>query len=122
MRIAVCDYSPNTAASIRDMIDHYCALYEIKNCTIRCIHTPGELLSCEERFEIVFMGFGGGGGFDAARQLRERDRSCRIILVDDTQEYAIRGVRLHCTDFILRPVEFRHVVQSMHLAVGGCAG
>ena len=42
-----------------------------------------------------------------------------IILVDDTQEYAVRGMRLHCTDFILRPVEFRHIVRSMNLALRG---
>jgi hypothetical protein len=43
-------------------------------------------------------------------------------LIDDTPEYAIRGVRIHCTDFILRPVEFRHVVRSMRLATGGWRG
>ena len=54
-----------------------------------------------------------------ARQLRERDPACKIILVDDTQEFAIRSMRLHCTDFILRPVEFRHIVRSMNLALRG---
>ena len=51
--------------------------------------------------------------------LRERDPDCKIILVDDTQEFAVRGMRLHCTDFILRPVEFRHIVRSMNLALRG---
>ena len=53
------------------------------------------------------------------RQLRERDSNCKIILVDDTQEFAVQGMRLHCTDFILRPVEFRHIVRSMNLALRG---
>ena len=53
------------------------------------------------------------------RRQRERDPACKIILVDDTQEFAIRGMRLHCTDFILRPVEFRHIVRSMNLALRG---
>ena len=73
----------------------------------------------KEPVDIVFLGFGGSTGFYQARLLRERDRRCRIILVDDTPEYAVRCVRLHCTDFILRPVDFRRVVQSMRLALGG---
>ena len=51
--------------------------------------------------------------------LRERDHNCRIVLVDDTQQFAVQGVRIHCTDLIIRPVEFRHVVRSMRLVTGG---
>ena len=38
-------------------------------------------------------------------------------LIDDTAQYAIQGMHIHLTDFILRPVEFRHVVRSMKLAL-----
>ena len=31
--------------------------------------------------------------------------------MDDTTQYAIQGLHLHFADFILRPVEFRHVAQ-----------
>ena len=68
---------------------------------------------------LAFVGFGGNTGFLQARVLRERDHGCRIILLDDTQQFAVQGVRIHCTDFILRPVEFRHIVRSMGLATGG---
>ena len=68
---------------------------------------------------MVFLGFGGPVGLRVAQQLRSRDHRCRIILVDDTMEYARHGMRLHCTNFVLRPVEFRHIVQSMHLVFGG---
>ena len=40
-----------------------------------------------------------------------------IILMDDTTQYAIQGLHLHFADFILRPVEFRHVARSMRLAL-----
>lgn len=119
MKIAVCDYDSGSAAAIRDMVEHYCALYDLKITPVRCIYSPAELQACGEYFDILYMGFGGGAGFNAARELRDRDKDCRIIMVDHTQEYAIRGLRLHCTDFILRPVEFPHVVKSMKLATGG---
>ena len=72
-----------------------------------------------ERFDAAFVGFGGTTGFLQARMLRERDHNCRIVLVDDTQQFAVQGVRIHCTDLIIRPVEFRHVVRSMRLVTGG---
>ncbi len=119
MRIAVCDYSATAAARIRYLIEQYCALYDLKPEEIRCFTSPEQFQLCTDHFTIVYMGFGGGVGFAAAWQLRQRDRICRIILVDDTQEYAVRGVRIHCADYIIRPVEFRHIVQSMRLAMGG---
>lgn len=67
--------------------------------------------------QIAYIGFGSSTGFLAARALQERDRACRIILMDDTTQYAIQGLHLHFADFILRPVEFRHVARSMRLAL-----
>ena len=51
-----------------------------------------------------------------ARRLREEDRNCRVILLDDTDRYAIRGLRIHLTDFVVRPLEeqrFRSAADRM---------
>ena len=119
MRIAVCDNNAATAAQIGRWIEQYCALYELKLYAVKCFTDPTVFQQTGETFDIAFLGFGGGAGFMAAQQLRARDRRCRIILMDDTQEYAVRGMRIHCTNFLLRPVEFRHIVQSMQLASRG---
>ena len=118
MRIAICENSQASAEQLRSWIEQYCVLYEIP-AALHCFLSPGSFADATERFDIVFMGFGGSIGFYQARLLRERDRLCRIVLVEDTQEYAVRCVRLHCTDFILRPVAFQRVVQSLRLALGG---
>ena len=117
MRIAVCENSPEAAEQLRDWIEQFCCLYQVP-AVFQCFSSPGSFAAEQERFDIVYMGFGGSSGFSQARQLRERDRGCRVILVDDTPEFAIRGMRLHCVDFILRPVQFRNVVRSMRLALG----
>lgn len=121
MKVAVCDNGSAGAEQLCAWIAQYGVLYHLP-LSLRCFLRPECFASCCETFNIVFLGFGGSTGFLAARALRDRDRSCRIILIDDTPEYAIRGVRIHCTDFILRPVEFRHVVRSMRLATGGWRG
>ena len=118
MNIAVCENSAAAAEQLRSWIEQYCRLYHVP-AVLKCFHSSAALFDYKERFDIAYLCTGGSIGFYQARQLRERDPDCRIILVDDTQEFAIQGMRLHCTDFILRPVEFRHVVRSMNLALRG---
>lgn len=118
MRIAVCGNSTADAECLRGWIGQYCLLYGIQ-AAFRCFQRPEELSGAEERFDAAFIGFGGQAGFLQARLLRERDAACKIVLLDDTQEFAVQGIRIHCTDFIIRPVEFKHIVRSMGLITRG---
>lgn len=118
MRIAVCENSPAAAEQMQGWIEQYCKLYQI-SADIQCFLSVDVFANWRERFDAAFVGFGGTTGFLQARMLRERDHNCRIVLVDDTQQFAVQGVRIHCTDLIIRPVEFRHVVRSMRLVTGG---
>ena len=118
MMIAVCDNNAAAAEQLAEWIRQYCRLYGLA-AEVRCFFSSESFAPWMGHCEIVYIAFGGDSGFLLARLLRERDRNCRIILVDDTTAYAVRSVRIHCTDFLCKPVEFRHVVRSMHLAVGG---
>ena len=118
MRIAVCENSVASAQRLCCWIEQYCRCYE-RTAQLECFASPEEFSASTRTFDVVYLGFGGNTGFLQARLLRERDRNCRIVLVDDTQEFAVRCVRLHCTDFILRPVEFRDIVRSMGLVLRG---
>ena len=79
---------------------------------------PSKHHSSSGSFYAAFIGFGDSAGFLAARELRDRDRQCRIVLIDDTSRYAIRGHRIHATYFIVRPLEAWHIVHSMELILG----
>lgn len=116
MNIAICENSAAAAEQIRGWIEQYCRLYHVP-VMLKCFLSSAAFSAHGERFDIVYLCCGGSTGFYQARQLRERDPECRIILVDDNEEFAVKGMRLHCTDFILRPVEFRHIVRSMDLAL-----
>lgn len=118
MRIAICENSAAAAQKLCGWVEQYCRLYQVP-AVLECFSSSAAFSDCGGQFAIAFLGTGGSAGFYQARQLRERDPACKIILMDDTQEFAIRGMRLHCTDFILRPVEFRHIVRSMNLALRG---
>lgn len=118
MRVAVCDGCSATAEQLCGWIKQYCALYRLP-LVLHTFTSHDHFADCGTSYDIAFVGFGGGAGFLSARSLRERDSRCKIILIDDTPEYAIRSVRIHCTAFLLRPVQFRDVVKGMQLAIGG---
>ena len=70
------------------------------------------------RFSGAVVGYGDVKGFLCARRVREEDPGCRVILLDDTDRYAIRGLRIHLTDFLVRPLEearFRSAAQRLFL-------
>ena len=56
-------------------------------------------------FRGVVVGYGDVRGFLLARRVSEEDCDCRVILLDDTDRYAIRGLRIHLSDFLVRPFE-----------------
>ena len=55
-------------------------------------------------YQAAFVGWGDAQGFLCARRLREEDGACRVVLLDDTDRYAIRGFRIHLSDFLVRPL------------------
>ena len=59
---------------------------------------------------------GAAGGFLAARRLRELDQKVPLIFLTDTSQYAVMGVRLHLTDYVVKPAEFKHLVRALKLA------
>ena len=61
------------------------------------------------RFRGAVVGYGDVKGFLCARRVREEDGGCRVILLDDTDRYAIRGLRIHLTDYLVRPLEEQRV-------------
>lgn len=118
MRIAVCDSSLERASSMEAWVRQYCQLYGLTP-SLERFSGQTELEASDAGFDAAFIGLGGERGFLAARRLRERNASCRIVLVDDTGEFAVRSVRIHCTDFLMRPLTFGKVARSMSLVMRG---
>ena len=54
--------------------------------------------------------------FAFGRRLRELDQKVPLIFLTDTSQYAVMGVRLHLTDYVVKPAEFKHLVRALKLA------
>ncbi len=68
------------------------------------------------KFRGAVVGWGDVQGFLCARRLREEDGGCGIVLLDDSERYAIRSLRIHAADFLTRPLEesrFRAAVDRL---------
>ena len=114
MRIAVCSADENERRRI-------CAAIEAAAAAVRSAAFPAVFRSEEAlwrefvpgRFQGAVVGFGDLTGFLCARRIREEDSTCRVVLLDDTEKYAIRGLRIHLSDFLLRPIEDERLRAAM---------
>ena len=116
MRIAVCGVSVTETEQLCGWIRACCGRMslEVEPVPIYPLeqlweeHTPGA-------FPCVILGATDTAGFLATRRLRESDRTCRILLICDTDRYAVESIRLHVTDFILRPVSLSRLARGLEL-------
>ena len=116
MRIAVCGISPAETEQLCGLIEGYCGDRGLgaELCPASSLDMFWELFSpgC---WPCVVLGQEDTAGFLAARRLREQDRACRILLISDTDRFALQSIRLHVTDFILRPVSAPRMNRGMDL-------
>ena len=114
MRVAVCAGTDQETQCLFAWIKAYCAVrgQRVKLCPMASLE---ELWGCFSTgaFDGVFLGAGDTDGFLAARRLREEDRKCQVVLIDDTQRFVLPSYRLHVTDFLLRPLTQERVGQSV---------
>lgn len=66
----------------------------------------------------VLMGAGDTAGFLAAMRVRQESRDCAILLIDDTDRFAIRSLRLHAVDFLLRPLARERAFRGIDRMLG----
>ncbi len=114
MRFAVCGGSPNETRELCDWIGRCCAQ---EGLAAECL----PFKNLEEfwaafwpgRFQTVFVGAGGAQGFLTARRLREEDRACQVVLIDDSERYIMHSYRIHTAGFVVRPLSRGRVEQCV---------
>ena len=104
MRLAICGGSRLETQHLCRSAREYCARTGI-SAEIQPLYDLNQLWEgfVPGAWQGVVIGVGDTAGFLAARRLRESDRNCRLVCIDDTPRYAIQYVRIHAADFLLRP-------------------
>ncbi|MBR1497085.1 MAG: hypothetical protein IJ617_05620 [Oscillospiraceae bacterium] len=70
------------------------------------------------RCRAAIIALGDSAGFLAARRLRELDQSCPVLVIDDTERYALQCIRIHVTGFLVRPVSDGQLERALALLLG----
>lgn len=123
MRIAICERNQIQRDQLCSWVWQICGLYGFEP-ELALYTTARELLDALRlrRFDIILLSADGPEGFLAVRQLRERDQGVRIIFVTDTNRYTVMGVRLHLSDYVVKPLEFQQISRSLRLCGIGMGG
>ncbi len=117
VRIGICEENQAAREQLRYWILQVCELYGIEP-ELAAYAGENTLLDAMRlrRFDLIFLSRDGPAGFLSVRQLREKDPKVKLVFLTDTTQYAVMGVRLHLTDYIVKPAEFKHMVRALKLA------
>ena len=117
MMIATLTDNPAVAAQLNAWMKQYCDLYRIDP-TVMEFLTTEELLEAGKtyRLDVIFIYLRGPEGFLHARRVREELPASHAVFIGDTMEYAVKCMRLHFTDYMVMPLEFKNFVRTMKLS------
>jgi DNA-binding LytR/AlgR family response regulator len=104
-RILIVEDEPDAAAALRDAIRRY-GDEHAEQFQVGWMRNTIDL--DEPAFDLIFMDIDLGveNGMDAAREIREFDRSTPIIFVTNLAQYAVQGYEVNALDFIVKPFTY----------------
>lgn len=106
VNIAVVEGNEQDAKSLMDCLTQYASQNRLQ---FQITHFPNAVLlldSYKANYELIFMDIKLPmmSGMEAAKRLREIDRSVTLVFVTGTAQYAIEGYAVEAFDYILKPV------------------
>jgi hypothetical protein len=114
MRVAVLEPLAAESRTLNDWIAQYS---QRRSVPIELFMASGReefrMLFRPNCFRGVIIAAGGVEGFLEARRVRELDRECRLVVIDDSERYAIQCYRIHAVDFLIRPLNANRIFRSL---------
>lgn len=107
LRLAICDDDPQSLALISEMLEHWPSLPTEH--TIFCISNGDDLLRAHEAspFDVILLDIVMPllNGIEAAREIRSRDKLCKIVFLTSSPEYALESYSVKANNYLLKPVD-----------------
>ena len=107
IRIAICDDSPAFLNQTKFMIDHWDAPANVRIST-ELFEDGDALLSAHGKspFDIILLDIVMPllSGIEAARELRERDKTVKIVFLTSSTEFAIESYSVKASNYLLKPL------------------
>ena len=107
VRIGICDDSPAFLQQAQFMIDHWD--HRPSNVTTELFEDGDALLLAHSKkpFDILLLDIVMPllSGMDAARELREKDKTVKIVFLTSSPEFAVESYSVKASNYLLKPVE-----------------
>jgi len=107
IRIAICDDSPAFLNQTKFMIDHWDTPAKTRLST-ELFEDGDALLSAHAKspFDIILLDIVMPllSGMEAARELRQRDKTVKIVFLTNSTEFAIESYSVKASNYLLKPL------------------
>lgn len=106
LRIAICDDMAETRQHIASLVEQWPGAAD--GLRIECF-SDGDLLITAHRknpFDIILLDVVMPliNGIDTARELRQEDKTAKIVFLTSSPEYAVDSYRVKASDYLLKPI------------------
>ena len=124
IKAAFCDDDLLEIDEINALFDRYCVAHD-KKIAGAVFHSPLELLAEIEKgvhFDILFLDviMPGQNGINVAREIRQYDRTTKIIFLTSSSEFAVESYTVGAFFYYVKPIKAEVFRQLMDAAISEC--
>lgn len=116
LKIAICDDDERSLRETKNMLERW-SLTTSTEIDIDCLDNGDALIGKTKsiRYDIVFLDIFMPllNGMEAAQEIRERDKTVKIIFLTSSPDYALQSYSVKATDYCLKPIEYQRLKEIM---------
>ncbi len=116
LRIAICDDDERCLNDINFMLERWAASASFQLET-DCFDNGDSLIKTSNtiRYDIIFLDIIMPllNGMDTARELRDRDKTVKIVFLTSSLEFALQSYSVKATDYCIKPVSYEKLKEVM---------
>lgn len=116
LQVAICDDEEICLSNTKEMLETWAneRSFELK---IDCFNNGDSLIRKSEnnRYDIVFLDIfmPATNGMDIAKELRQKDKTVKIIFLTSSPDFALQSYSVKATDYCLKPIEYERLKEIM---------
>lgn len=117
LRIAICDDDAESVADIKHLLESWSVELSAQ-LDIDTFDNGDSLLRASDvsHYDIIFLDIVMPllNGIDTAKELRDRDKSVKLIFLTSSPEFALQSYSVKATDYCIKPITYQKLSEVMN--------